>query len=83
MSRSDTFARMAGYCILTGYAHHPGGAYSARNVARIYLAELDAQIAALTTNAEASGRGELPELRATRDLGTRTLAMLDALCPAV
>ena len=84
---NDRLAKIAGYCILTGYAHHPGGAYGARNVVRIMLAEVRASIAALTTNhpspTEASGRGTLPDLRATEALAVRVLAMIDPLCPPV
>ena len=76
---TDSLARRAGYVVLTGYAHHPGGAYSARNVTRMDLGDLRERIASLTTNhpspTEAAGRGELPALRAAEALAVRVLAM--------
>ena len=86
-SINDRLARIAGYATLTGYAHHPGGAYGARNVARMILESLRADIAALTTGhpspTEAAGRGELPALRASEALAVRVLDLLDPLCPQV
>ena len=86
-STNDRLAKIAGYALLTGYAHHPGGAYGARNVCRMILGSLRSDIAALTTGhpspTEAAGRGELPDLRASEALAVRVLAMLDPLCPQV